>query len=94
MKHCRDEAIAGLPPSMAPEDRAHALEAVHVALHNVMDLLEGFWMLESGPAHTVKYQLSVVVMDQSQTMVEKADITTGIDLPIGFWGWAKDGEFR
>ncbi len=94
MKHCRDKAIAGLPPDMAPEDRASAIEAVHAALHNVMDMLEGFWRLESGPTYTVKYQLSVVVMDQRGTMVENVDITTGLDLPIGFWGWAKDGEFR
>ena len=94
MKHCRDEAFLALPANLNPEDRASAEEAVHVALHNVMDMLEGFWRLESGPDHTVKYQLCVVVSDRSDKVVESIDITKGIDLPIGFWAWAEEGDFR
>lgn len=94
MKHCRNEAFAALPTNLNQEDRIKAEEAIHVALHNVMDMLEGFWRLESGTEHTVKYQLCVVVKDKSDKEVERVDITAGIDLPIGFWGWAKDGDFR
>lgn len=93
MKHCRDEAIAALPTSMNEEDRLGAKEAIHIALHNVMDMLEGFWRLESGSAHTVEYRLHVVVKDSSEKVVETVDITKGIDLPIGFWGWAREGDF-
>ena len=83
-----------LPSNLSSEERTKATEAIHRALHNVLDMLEGYWRLESGPEHTVKYQLNVIVSDGSDAVVESVDITTGIDLPIGFWGWARDGEFR
>lgn len=94
IKLCRDQAIAGLPNNMNLNDREKAVEAVHIALHNVMDLLEGFWKLKSGNEHSVEYILQVLIRDKENKEVERIDISPGLDLPIGFWKWANDGEFR
>ena len=94
MKHCRDHAVNSLPAEMRPDDKQKAVEAVHIALHNLMDLLEGFWKLESGSEHSVEYVLQVLVRDKERKEIERVDITSGLDLPIGFWKWALDGEFR
>ena len=66
-----------------------------IALHNVMDLLEGFWCTEAGPGQRVEYALSVCVKVASgEETVERIDISPCmLDLPIGYWKW-KDGEFR
>src|SRR5580765_5820048 len=97
MQHCRAEALktieaAGVPKS--PEEfREQVAAAVVTALHNVMDLVEGYWATQAGPDHRVAYTLSVCVSDMSRAPVETIDISSGIDLPIGYWKW-KDGEFR
>lgn len=98
MKHARAEAMKRVQRVVAPATRqefqAQAAEAVDVALHNVMDLLEGFWRAEVGPNHTAEFALSVCVQDANQKMVERIDISPClIDLPIGYWKW-KDGGFR
>jgi hypothetical protein len=68
--------------------------AVDTALHNVMDLLEGFWPTQAGPNHRVAYELTVCVCDMSRKPVERVAISPAvIDLPIGYWKF-KDGEFR
>jgi hypothetical protein len=65
-----------------------------VALHNVMDLLEGFWPLESGASHSVEYVLQVRVRDASGKAVESIDLSPcKLDLPIGYWKWAREREF-
>ncbi len=96
MQHCRAEALktaeAGVPKS--PEEfREQVTAAVDTALHNVMDLVEGYWATQTGPDHRVTYTLSVCVSDMSRKPVESIDISSGLDLPIGYWKW-KDGEFR
>jgi len=97
MQHCRAEALkkveaAGVPKT--PEEfREQVAAAVDTALHNVMDLVEGYWATQAGPDHRVAYTLSVCVSDMSRQPVETVDISSGIDLPIGYWKW-KDGEFR
>jgi len=98
MQHCRNEALKKIEPVAVPanaeEYRAQVALAVDTALHNVMDLLEGFWRTESGQNHTVQYALSVCVKDASRTEVERIAISPClIDLPIGYWMWQK-GEFR
>ena len=45
---CRDQAMATLPADASPEVRAAVENAVDTALHNVTDLLEGFWNLDAG----------------------------------------------
>ena len=43
--HCRDEAMATVPTDASPEAKAAVEKAVDIALHNVNDLMEGFWEL-------------------------------------------------
>jgi hypothetical protein len=98
MKHCRKEALKAVDfaavPKSAEEFRAQVDTAVDIALHNVMDLLEGFWPTHAGPNHIVRYALSVCISDMSWTAVERIDISPSLlDLQIGYWKW-KDGEFR
>jgi hypothetical protein len=93
--HCRDEAMAEVPAHASPETRAAVEAAVDLALHNVMDMLEGFWPLSSGPSHSVEYVLQVRVRDAARKAVECLDISPcKQDLPIGYWKWARDGEFK
>ena len=98
MKHCRAEALkstASAPtPKSSEELQTVVGNAVDAALHNVLDLLEGFWRTNAGPNHTVEYKLSVCIKDVNRTPVEQIDISPCLlDLPIGYWKW-KDGEFR
>ncbi len=98
MQHCRSEALKKVgegPMPVTPEElQAQVSAAVDTALHNVMDLLEGFWRTETGKNHTVEYALSVCVRDRNRKEVERLTISPCLlDLPIGYWKW-KDGEFR
>ena len=94
ISHCRDEAVATLPPDAPPETRAAVEEAVDTALHNVVDMLEGFWKLDAGPKHAVELVLGVRVCDGDNKVVETIEISPcKIDLPIGYWKWARDREF-
>ena len=96
IQHCRDEALATLPPNASPEARSAAENAVDVALHNVCDLLEGFWPLDAGPGRPIQLALHVNVMDKSERHpIESIPISpAGLDLPIGYWKWAQDRMFR
>jgi hypothetical protein len=92
--HCRDEALATLAADLPDTTRTIVEKAVDTALHNVMDMLEGFWPLPSGPNHTLEYALQVRVRDSAGTVVESQEISPSqLDLPIGYWKWA-DREFR
>ncbi len=98
MQHCRSEALKGLESAVIPKNeeefRTQVTEAVDTALHNVMDLLEGFWPTQAGPNHRVAYALSVCVSTLDRNPVERIDISPCLlDLPIGYWKW-RDGEFR
>lgn len=93
MRHCRDEALARIPADATDAARAAAIDAVDTALHNVMDLVEGFWPLSSGPMHRVEILMQVRVTDSEHRVIETVPLE-GLDLPIGYWKWAKDGDFR
>jgi hypothetical protein len=98
MQHCRAEALkvtmSSAVPASAEEFHTHVAAAVDKALHNVMDLLEGFWPTQAGPNHHVAYALSVCVSDMNEKPVERIDISPCLlDLPIGYWKF-KAGEFR
>jgi hypothetical protein len=98
MEHCRAEALKEIDGKRLPENPAQLQEyveaAVDTALHNVVDLLEGFFDPRAGPEHQVSYSLSVCVSDQAGNSVEQIQISPCLlDLPIGYWKW-KDGEFR
>ncbi len=93
--HCRDEALRRIEPDASLPTRVAVEKAVDTALHNVMDLLEGFWRLPSGPEHQLKYVLQVRVENAAGELVETQEIAPcKLDLPIGYWRWAKDREFR
>lgn len=93
--HCRDEALSALAPDVSDATRAVVQEAVDTALYNVMDMLEGFWPLPSGPRHSLEYVLQVRVRDATGAVVESQEISPcKLDLPVGYWKWARDRGFR
>ena len=95
MLHCRDEALAAVPADASQVTKEAVVAAVDLALHNVMDMLEGFWPLQSGSAHSVEYVLQVQVRAASGEVVDNIDLSPSkLDLPIGYWKWARDREFR
>ena len=93
IEHCRKEAIDDLPTDLSEELRTKCIYSIDTALHNVLDLFEGFHLLESGPDHRVEYALQVVITDKEHKEVERQEIT-GLDMPIGYWKWALDNEFQ
>ncbi len=98
IEHCRSEALKETHSARLPKDKPElqsiVAAAVDVALHNVVDLLEGFFGTKAGPNHPVCYALGVCVCDQNGEVIERIDISPSmLDLPIGYWKW-KDGEFR
>jgi hypothetical protein len=93
--HCRDLALEAIPATATPAARACAVEAIDAALHSVCDMLEGFWRLDIDPAHRIELALQVRVCNASGEVVETREISPGkLDLPIGYWKWAHDREFR
>ncbi|HEY7155890.1 MAG TPA: hypothetical protein VH575_18145 [Gemmataceae bacterium] len=93
--HCRDKALETVPADASPDMKDAIEKAVDTALHNVCDLLEGFWPLEAGAKHRIALALGVEVRDVDNKVVETAEISPcKLDLPIGYWKWAQDREFR
>jgi hypothetical protein len=95
MVHCRAEALKKVSTRSAPVSKeeldAIVTEAVDTALHNVADLLEGFWITHAGPKHRTEFSLAVRVKDENRQIVERIDVSPClIDLPIGYWGWVED----
>jgi hypothetical protein len=94
IKHCRTEAVKVLPTDLTAEQKEKAINAIDISLHNVMDLLEGFWQLDAGENHRINYALHLVVKDDSDNEVERIAISPAkLDLPIGYWKWV-DNEFQ
>ena len=94
MRHCRDEALTGIEQA-SQEARSAVERAVDTALHNVCDLLEGFWPLEAGPEHRIEFVLGVRVRDARGEVKETVEVSPGkIDLSIGYWAWARDRRFQ
>jgi hypothetical protein len=89
IKHCREEALARLK-SASVVSRSVAVEAVDTALHNVMDLLEGFWPLDAGNGRQLELALHVVVTKAGQTEEDVQVSPSQIDLPIGYWAWVEN----
>jgi hypothetical protein len=84
-----------VPAGTSPEVQGAVEKAVDAALHNVCDMLEGFRELTAGPNHTISLALGVQVRDARNQLVETQEISPcKLDLPIGYWKWAKDREFR
>ena len=84
-----------LPADAPPEAQAAVEKTVDTALHNVCDMLEGFWRLDAGPDHTIALALGIQVRDAQNQVLETQEISPcTLDLPIGYWKWANDHEFR
>lgn len=85
--HCRNKALASLGRKATDDTRAAVQQAVDEALHNVMDLLEGYWPLPAGDGHTAELALHVNIVRDDQ-LVESIPISPSrLDLPIGYWSW-------
>lgn len=94
IRHCRDAALASAG-KISEEARSAAEQAVDAALHNVCDLLEGFWPLPIGPEHRAELVLGVRVRDARGEVKETVEISPcKVDLPIGYWVWARDRRFQ
>ena len=88
-------SIESLPKETSLATKEVAEEAVDTALHNVLDMLEGFWELKAGPNHAVELVLQVRVQDSEGNEIESHDISPcKLGLPIGYWKWAKGREFK
>ena len=95
IENCRDEAMDTLPQEVPIATKEMVEEAVDTALHNVVDMLEGFWKLKAGSNHTVELVLQVRVHDLNGKEIETQEISPcKLDLPIGYWKWAKEREFK
>lgn len=95
IQHCRDEAMGTLPAGASSDTRKAVEEAVDTALHNVCDMLEGYWKLEAGPNHAVQLVLGIQVQGPDGKELETQNISPcKLDLPIGYWKWARDREFK
>jgi len=95
IKHCRDEALKAVSSNASEPVRGAALEAVDAALHNVCDHFEGFWRLNVGPNHRIELALQVRVLNDANQMVETREISPSkLDLPIGYWKWARERTFQ
>jgi hypothetical protein len=93
IEHCREEALKKVPAAAGKVTRARVEEAVDTALHNVLDLIEGFSRIDIGPRHHLELALRVCVRDSNGKRVERHEIS-GLDLPIAYWKWAREREFR
>jgi hypothetical protein len=95
VKHCREEAIATVLEGTSLDMKAKVEKAVDTALHNVCDMLEGFWPLTAGPNHSVSLTLGVQVRDAQNELIETQEISPRkLDLPIGYWNWVQERKFR
>jgi len=95
VRHCRDSAIQQAISKAPQELQAPIQQAVDMALHNLLALLEGFYCLESGPTHKLEYALHVIVRDSTGRIVERQQVSPcKQDLPIGYHKWSRHREFR
>jgi hypothetical protein len=97
MRYCRNEALKKASQKLPQDSDTLPIveEAIDTALHNVCDLLEGFFTIANvGEKYEAAYVLAVAVHDEKWEIIEKVDISPNmIDLQIGYWKW-RDGDFR
>ena len=99
IRYCREEALASINMADLQSGQEEILDvveqAVDISLHNVMDLLEGFFSPKTiGTTHTAEYSLVVQVRDQNGSVVEKFELSPKkSDLSVGYWKW-QAGEFQ
>ena len=91
IRHCRADALKNVPARSSPEEKEAINKAVDTALHNVMDLLEGFWKLPAGDGYTAEFALNVNIRRGSELVESVAISPAKLDLPIGYWAWCDAG---
>jgi hypothetical protein len=92
IKHCREKALAKLASSSSMVPHSLAVEALDTALHNVMDLLEGFWPLDAGDGKQLELALHIQVTKDGKVAEDVQVSPSQIDLPIGYWAWVDNYE--
>ena len=95
VKYCKDEVIEKIKKDNKKVDLKLLEDAIDNTLHNVMDMFEGFWKLEIGNGKCIELELKVNVKNNDHSNIESISISPGkLDLPIGFWKWCRDREFK
>jgi hypothetical protein len=89
IEHCRTKALAAIPEGASEETRVATLRAVDEALHNVTDLLEGFWPLPAGDGCMAELALSVNIVREGKLLESQAISPGKLDLAIGYWSWVE-----
>ena len=93
--NCRNEALATVAPDAPPDVKAAVEKAVDTALHNVCDMLEGFFPLLAGQNHFVDLALGVRVYNANDELIETIVISPNmLNLPVGYWTWVEERRFR
>lgn len=87
--HCRNKALASVGRKATAETRAAVQHAVDEALHNVMDLLEGYWPLPAGEGYSAELALHVNIVRNDEPVESVAISPSRLDLPIGYWSWVE-----
>ena len=90
IRHCRQDALRSVA-SAGAEGRRAAEQAVDMALHGAMALLEGFWHLPAGEGLSAELVLRIDITRDGE-LVESQEISPSkLDLPMGYWSWVEKG---
>jgi hypothetical protein len=92
IRHCRTVAIKSVSDSSDTETKEAVEKAVDLALHNVMDLLEGFWPLSAGNDLRAEFELRVNVFKENALIESQSISPCKIDLLIGYWSWLEKNK--
>jgi putative AlgH/UPF0301 family transcriptional regulator len=88
MKRARDQALATIPPTVSEETRAAAVEAVHVAIGGMLQLLDGIFRNQIDERHRIEYALTARIIEDNTKVVETVELAPdGDGLCMGFAGW-------
>jgi hypothetical protein len=87
IKHCRAEALRTVATDAPAQVHEATQRAVDQALHNAMDLFEGFWKLKAGQHHEAELALHVEIRDNGNLVESVRIAPCRVDLPIGYWAW-------
>lgn len=92
IQHCRQTALQTAGFGASAEARGAGEDAVDLALHGVMHLLEGYWKLPAGDGFSLQLELRVNVF-RGLEKVESVALSPGrLDLPVGYWTWVEEVE--
>ncbi len=98
IQHCRNDILQqAVKFATSPDEVARTIHTVDSVLFNVIDLLEGAWMLPIDKEHQIELALHVLVRalpnhtSTTEAVIEDIPISPcELDLPIGFHKWLDD----